>query len=127
MEKFPTKESLFPTKEPLKPEEFPTRESLKPLVEKLTGNKPGAKDRILEEISNRVTKGMNEADAMRFELYVMDIIRAVENGKDKPAEELLAVVKGGDAYNNLNTVMNVPDSTTLTFIAEVKEKLTLPK
>ena len=107
--------------------EFPTRESLKPLIEKMGGGEPRPKDRILQEISDRATKGMDEADAMRFELYLMDIMRAVEEGGDKQAEELLAAVKGGDSYANLNTVMNVPDSTTLAFIVEVREGLSRQK
>ena len=104
-------------------EEFPTRKSLKPLVEQLRGGGPRPEDKILQEISDRATKGMDEADAMRFELYLMDIMRAVREGGDKNPEELLTVVKEGDSYANLNTVMSVPDSTTLAFIAEVKEKL----
>ncbi|KKU50730.1 MAG: hypothetical protein UX72_C0034G0009 [Parcubacteria group bacterium GW2011_GWA2_47_10] len=91
----------------------------------MVGGGPGPNEKILEEISTRVTKGMDEADAMRLELYLMDIMRVVGEGGDKKPKELLATVKNGDSYANLNTVMDVPDSTTLEFIAEVREKCLL--
>ncbi|MDP3792873.1 MAG: hypothetical protein Q8Q89_04065 [bacterium] len=103
--------------------EFPTRKSLQPLIEEIRGSESGPKDKILNEISDRVTRGMDEADAMRFELYLMDILRVVEEGGEKQAEELLVTIKGGDSFANLSTVMNIPDSTTLAFITEIKEKL----
>ena len=106
-------------------EEFPTRKSLKPIIEKMVGGGPGPNEKILEEISTRVTKGMDEADAMRLELYLMDIMRVVGEGGDKKPKELLATGKNGDSKENLNTVMDVPDSTTLEFIAEVREKCLL--
>ena len=40
-------------------EEFPTRKSLKPIIEKMVGGGPGPNEKILEEISTRVTKGMD--------------------------------------------------------------------
>ena len=82
------------------------------------------RERVFQEISDRLTSGLqDESVAMRVDLYLGDVFDAVEKDPKKPEVELLREVKESSGFGTLDSVVNVPDQTTLDLIKEVKQKL----
>jgi len=105
--------------------EFPSRASMKDALRDLDliSGQSTHDQAVLDEISERMTQEMSEANAMRTELYLGDVISVVREGIGEEDTELLKRIKQGDAFNNLSTAFTVSDLTTLALLKEVREKL----
>ena len=104
---------------------LPDRESITNQLQEagLISKNPTPESKVLDEISSRITHGADEADAMRIELYLMDMIQIVKNGGNKSVEELLEEVKNSDGFRTAFMNFQISDEMTSELLSEVKEKL----
>lgn len=109
----------------------PDLPAIRKLIKEIGGNRPPTPEQImLQRISERVTGGQDAVTTMRVELYLMDVIVTVQTAQDmffertpQVDELLLDGVKRGSGFRNLDTVMEIPDDTTTSFIGEVWDGL----
>ena len=77
---------------------------------------------LLDEMSSRMTQGMDTANAMRTDLYLMDVVNVAKKGSGSD-EDLLQAVKQGQGFRTANMVFEISDETTSKLLSEAKEKL----
>jgi hypothetical protein len=81
---------------------------------------------VTDEIAERLKKNSKDvATRMRIDLYVMDVVTvaATDQNSVLTDEQIIEVIKKGEGFRNLNTVLVIPDKTTTTLVKEAREKL----
>lgn len=112
--------------------ENPTLDEMSALADELRGDEEKSPVLLVtKEISRGVTLGMIDAQAMRIDLYLGDLVSVVygailevskgETGKSD--EELLEKIRETDGYKTATTNYIISDETSISIINEAKVRL----
>lgn len=105
--------------------------SLKELKNELRFEPVTPRQKVCDDMSERLTAGQDTVMSMRIELFLMSLVGITESaivevargGLAKSDVELLTEIKDSDGYHTLDTDMVIPDRTVILLINEAKVRL----
>lgn len=97
---------------------------LKGVIGKIIGPDVHPRVAVIDAVTDRLTQGADAVTYMRVSMYVSDLADVVESSaEDRDVQEMLEDLREMDGYQGLNTVMHVPDETSIKLMAEIRQKL----